>query len=120
MSFSDRADIAVGIQSDKSERQIAAELGRDHTIIWRERERERERERKRERELELERNSTKTRGHRPVSSDCTAERRLRRPQARKIETDVVLAPRVKADLARSRTPRQIVRPFAFGGDGRQR
>ena len=104
MSFSDRADIAVGIQSDKSERQIAAELGRDHTIIWRERER----------------NSTKTRGHRPVSSDCTAERRLRRPQARKIETDVVLAPRVKADLARSRTPRQIVRPFAFGGDGRQR
>lgn len=91
LSFSDRADIAVGIQVGKTDRQIGAELGRDHTIIWRERRR----------------NSTKTRGYRPVSADCSAERKRRRPQARKIETDPVLAARVKADLLRSRTPRQI-------------
>lgn len=91
LSFADRADIAVGIQAGKSDRQIGADLGRDHTIIWRERRR----------------NSTKTRGYRPVSADCAADRRRSRPQARKIETDPVLATRVRADLARSRTPRQI-------------
>ncbi len=91
LSFSDRADIAVGILAGKTDRQIGADLGRDHTIIWRERRR----------------NSTKTRGYRPVSADCAAGRRRRRPQTRKLETDPVLAARVKADLARSRTPRQI-------------
>ncbi|PXA63933.1 hypothetical protein CVS29_17620 [Arthrobacter psychrochitiniphilus] len=91
LSFSDRTDIAVGILAGKSDRQIGAELGRDHTIIWRERHR----------------NSTKTRGYRPVSADRAAERKRRRPQARKIDSDVVLASRVRADLARSRTPRQI-------------
>lgn len=90
-SFSDRADIAVGILAGKKGRQIGADLGRDHTMIWSERGR----------------NSAKTCGYRPVSADCAAERRRRRPQARKIETDPVLAARVKADLARSRTPRQI-------------
>ncbi|MGN5734279.1 transposase [Arthrobacter psychrochitiniphilus] len=49
----------------------------------------------------------KTRGYRPVSAACAAERRRRRPQARKIEMDPALAARVKADLARSRAPRQI-------------
>ena len=91
LSFSDRADIAVGILAGRTDRQIGVDLGRDHTIIWRERRR----------------NSTKTRGYRPVSADCAAERKRMRPQARKIETDPVLAARVKADLARSRTPRQI-------------
>lgn len=91
LSCSDRADIAVGILAGKSDREIGADLGRDHTVIWRERRR----------------NSTKTRGYRPVSADCAAERRRCRPQARKIETDPVLAARVRADLARSRTPRQI-------------
>ncbi|MCC9068053.1 helix-turn-helix domain-containing protein [Arthrobacter cryoconiti] len=104
MSFSDRADIAVGIQAGKTDRQIGADLGRNHSIIWRERHR----------------NSTKTRGYWPVSADCAAERRRCRPQARKIETDPVLAARVRADLARSRTPRQIVRSFAFGSHRRQR
>lgn len=69
LSLSDRADIAVGIQAGKTDRQIGADLGRNHTIIWR-------------------------------------ERRRCRPQARKVETDPVLAARVRADLARSRTPRQ--------------
>ena len=58
MSFSDRADIAVGILAGKSDRQIGVDLGRDHTIIWRERGR----------------NSTKTRGYRPVSAACSAGR----------------------------------------------
>ncbi|WP_315914126.1 helix-turn-helix domain-containing protein [Arthrobacter sp. lap29] len=74
LSFSDRADIAVSILAGKTDRQIGVDLGRDHTIIWRERGR----------------NSTKTRGYRPVSADCAAERRRSRPQARKIETDPVL------------------------------
>ena len=104
MSFSDLADIAVGILAGKTDRQIGVDLGRDHTIIWRERRR----------------NSTKTRGYRPVSADCAAERRRRRPQARRIDIGQVLAARVRADLARSRTPRQIVRPFAFGSHRRQR
>lgn len=91
LSFSDRADIAVGIQAGRTDRQIGVDLDRDHTIIWRERWR----------------NSTKTRGYRPVSADCAAERRRSRPQARKMETDPILAARVRADLARSRTPRQI-------------
>jgi IS30 family transposase len=67
LSFSDRADIALGILAGKPDRQIGVDLGRDHTMIWRERRR----------------NSTKTRGYRPVSADCTAERRRRRPQARR-------------------------------------
>ena len=92
LSFSYRADIAVGILAGKTNRQIGVDFGRDHTIIWR----------------ESRRNSTKTRGYRPVSTDCAAERRRKRPQqARRIDTDVVLAARVKSDPARSRTPRRI-------------
>lgn len=91
LTFADRADIAVGIKAGLTDRQIGADLGRDHTVIWRERRR----------------NSTKTRGYRPVTADVTAQRRRSRPQTRKIDTDPVLAARVRADLARSRTPRQI-------------
>ena len=91
-SFSYRADIAVGILASKTNRQIGVDFGRDHTIIWR----------------KSRRNSTKTRGYRPVSTDCAAERRRKRPQqARRIDTDVVLAARVKSDPARSWTPRRI-------------
>lgn len=91
LTFADRADIAVGIKAGLTDRQIGAELGRDHTVIWRERRR----------------NSTKTRGYRPLSADVAAQRRRWRPQGRKIDADTVLAARVRADLARSRTPRQI-------------
>ncbi len=91
LTFSDRADIAVGLQAGKTDRQIGSDIGRDHTIVWRERRR----------------NSTKTRGYRPVTADVRAERKRSRPQARKMDTDPVLAARVKADLFRSRTPRQI-------------
>ncbi len=101
LSFAERADIAVGIlagwMAGSSDRQIGADLGRDHTIIWRERRRY----------------STKTRGYGPVSADCSTERRRKRPKARKIEIDPVLAARVRADMARSGTPRQIAGSFCM-------
>lgn len=91
LTFADRADIAVGIESGLSDGEIAEKINRDRTVVWRERRR----------------NSTKTRGYRPVHADCEAERRRRRPQQFKIDTDPVLTARVRADLRRSRTPRQI-------------
>ena len=91
LTFADRADIAVGIRAGRTDRQIGADLDRDHTVIWRERRR----------------NSTKTRGYRPVTADVAAQRRRSRPQTRKIDTDPFLGARVRADLASSRTPRQI-------------
>lgn len=59
LSISDRADISVGIQAGKTDRQIWADLGRDHAVIWRERRR----------------NTTKARGYRPVSAVCADIRR---------------------------------------------
>lgn len=91
LTFADRADIAVGIVAGLSDRQIGEQISRDHTVVWRERRR----------------NGTKTRGYRPVHADCEAEKRRRRPQPFKIDTDPVLMARVRADLFRSRTPRQI-------------
>ena len=91
LTFVDRADIAVGIKAGMTDRQIGADLGRDHTVIWRERRH----------------TSTKTRGYRRVTADVAAQRRRSRPRTRKIDTDSVLQARVRADLARSRTPRQI-------------
>jgi len=91
LTFADRADIAVGIRAGHSDRQIGVEIGRDHTVVWRERRR----------------NSTTTRGYKPVTADCKAEDRRKRPQMRKIDADPVLAARVRADLFRSRTPRQV-------------
>lgn len=55
------------------------------------------------------RNSLAPGEYKPVSADCRAERRRRRPQHRLIDADEVLAERVRADLKRSRTPRQIGR-----------
>lgn len=54
-----------------------------------------------------EHNSTKTRGYRPIHADCAAGKRGRRLLARKIDAGLVLAERVRTDLRRSRTPRQI-------------
>lgn len=65
--------------------------GRDRLVVWRERGR----------------NSLASGEYKPVSADCRAERRRSRPQQRLIERDSVLAARVRADLKRSRTPRQI-------------
>jgi IS30 family transposase len=64
LTFADRADIAVGIESGLSDGEIADKIDRDRTVVWRERRR----------------NSTKSTGYRPVHADCGAERRRRRPQ----------------------------------------
>lgn len=91
LTMADRAQIAVGIKAGLTDKELGELLGRDRTIIWRERRR----------------NSTKTRGYKPVHADCAAEDRRRRPQTRKIDSDPVLSARVREDLRRSRTPRQI-------------
>lgn len=91
LTFKDRAQIAVGLSQGLGDREIGALIGRDHTVVWRERKR----------------NSTTSRGYQPVHADCQAQRRRSRPQARKIDADPVLRSRVMADLRRSRTPRQI-------------
>lgn len=91
MTMDDRAQIAVGIKAGLSDKELGELLDRDRTIIWRERHR----------------NSTKTRGYKPVHADCLAEGRRKRPQTRKIDDDPVLSARVREDLRRSRTPRQI-------------
>ena len=91
LTFADRAQIAVGVKQGLSNVEIAELIGRDRTVVWRERRR----------------NSLKTRGYQPVNADEMAAKRRRREQVRKIDTDPVLAARVRADLRRSRTPRQI-------------
>ncbi|WP_236734238.1 IS30 family transposase [Mycolicibacter kumamotonensis] len=91
LTFADRADITVGITAGLTDAEIADKIGRDRSVVWRERRR----------------NSNKTCGYRPVHADCEAQRRRRRPQAFKIDTDPVLDARVRADLGQSRTPRQI-------------
>ena len=91
LSFLDRAQIAVGLKQGLSDADIAVLIGRDRTVVWRERRR----------------NSLKTRGYQPVNANEFAAKRRRRPQQRKIDGDPVLAARVRADLAQSRTPRQV-------------
>ena len=91
LTFSDRADIATGLKAGQGVRRIARDIGRSPSVVSR----------------EIRRNATRTRGYRPVWADCAAERRRARPQARIISAVPVLAARVRADLKRSRTPRQI-------------
>lgn len=81
----------VGIKQGLSDQQIGELIDRDRSVVWRERTR----------------NSWKTTGYKPVAADSKAQRRRARPQTRAIDADPVLAARVKADLKRSRTPRQI-------------
>ncbi|GLY29793.1 hypothetical protein Kisp02_31580 [Kineosporia sp. NBRC 101731] len=53
----------------------------------------------------------------PVTADVKAEKRRRRPQERKIDTDTVVRKRVWSDLRRWRSPWQIVdRLMAEVGD----
>jgi len=91
LTMADRAQIGVGIKSGLSDREIGELMDRHHTVIWRERGR----------------NSTRTRGYRPVHADCQAQKHRSRPQTRKVDADPVLSARVRSDLLRSRTPRQI-------------
>ena len=91
LTFSDRAEIATGLKAGQGVRRIARDIGRSPSVVSR----------------EIRRNATRTRGYRPVFADCAAERRRSRPQSRKVGADPVLGPRVRADLRRSRTPRQV-------------
>ena len=93
LTFSDRADIAAGLRAGQGVREIARDIGRDPSVVSR----------------EIRRNKTRTRGYRPVFADCAAERRRHRPQTRLVDADPVLGARVRADLRRSRTPRQVAR-----------
>ncbi len=91
LTMADRVEISTGLKAGWSLRRIARELGREVSVVSR----------------EVARNATKTRGYRPVTADVAAEARRARPQARAVESNPTLRARVVADLARSRTPRQI-------------
>jgi IS30 family transposase len=91
LTLSDRAEIATGLKAGWGVRAIASQIGRSPSVVSR----------------EIRRNSTRTRGYRPVAADCRAERRRGRRQERAVGADPVLRARIAADLRRSRTPRQI-------------
>lgn len=88
--MTDRAAIARGLESGWSLRRIAEQIGRDVSVVSR----------------EIARNRRAC-GYRPVGADVAAQRRRARPKARKIDGCPALRARVLADLARSRSPRQI-------------
>jgi len=87
----DRMEIATGLKAGWSKAEIARHLGRHPSVIGR----------------EIRRNSTKTRGYRVGWAEDLARKRRSRPKCRKVAADPVLRARVLADLAASRTPRQI-------------
>jgi IS30 family transposase len=91
LSFGDRAQIAIGRQQGLGVRAIAVLIGRDPSVVSR----------------ELGRNTNADGSYRSVAAHDRAKRRRRRPKTRKIAADEVLLVRVRADLRRSRTPRQI-------------
>jgi len=91
LTVADRVEIVQGLKAGWSIRVIAGHLDRSASGVSR----------------EVRRNSTKTYGYRLAHADCAAQQRRRRPQVGKVAGDEVLRCRVLADLARSRTPRQI-------------
>ena len=91
LTVGDRVEIASGLKVGWSIRAIAEHIGRCPSVVSR----------------EVRSNATKTRGYKIVTADCRAQRRRARPQQGKVAGDAVLRTRVLADLARSRTPRQI-------------
>lgn len=91
LTLEDRVQIGIGIKQGLKDHEIAGLIGRDRSVVWRERRR----------------NSWKTTGYTPVAANTKARRRRARPQTRTVDADPVLAARVRADLKRSRTPRQI-------------
>jgi len=91
LTLEDRVEIRSGVAAGETDRVIGERIGRDHTIVWRERRR----------------NTKAGKGYRAVAAESAARARRRRPQARKVDADPVLWARVVKDLSRSRTPRQI-------------
>lgn len=87
----DRAEIAVGVKAGWTLTKIAEGIGRCKSIVSR----------------EVRRNATATGQYRPVHAGRAAAARRSRPQLHAVAADPVLLARVRADLRRSRTPRQI-------------
>lgn len=91
LTLADRTEIAVGRRSGMTIAAIAEQIGRHKSVVSR----------------ELNRNRTTAGNYQVVHADKQARARRARPQIRAIDADPVLAQRVRADLFRSRTPRQI-------------
>ena len=91
LTIEDRAEIATGLKAGQTVTDIARSIDRDKSIVSR----------------EIRRNTTAAGNYRVVAADKAAAQRRSRPQARVIDADPVLGARVRADLQRSRTPRQI-------------
>ncbi|WP_425556526.1 transposase, partial [Gordonia alkaliphila] len=91
LTVADRTEIAVGRRAGMTVTAIAEQIGRDKSIVSR----------------EIKRNATKAGTYRVIHADKQAKARRARPQTRTIDTDSVLAERVRSDLRASRTPRQI-------------
>lgn len=91
LTVADRTEIAVGRRAGMTVTAIAEQIGRDKSVVSR----------------EIKRNATKTGAYQVVHADKHARARRARPQTREIDADSVLADRVRSDLRRSRTPRQI-------------
>lgn len=91
LTIGDRTQIAIGRQQGLGVRAIAQLIDRSPSVVSR----------------ELRRNVNADGSYKSLTAHDRAKRRRRRPKVRKIAADEVLLVRVRADLARSRTPRQI-------------
>ena len=91
MTIGDRTQIAIGRQQGLGVRAIAQLIDRSPSVVSR----------------ELRRNVNADGSYKSLTAHDRAKRRRRRPKVRKIAVDEILLVRVRADLARSRTPRQI-------------
>jgi len=91
LTFEDRMEIAVGDRAGWGPRRIGRVIGRSASVVSR----------------ELARHRLADGTYKPVTAHARAGRSRRRPKARKVGADPVLEARVRADLKRSRTPRQI-------------
>lgn len=91
LTIGDRTQIAIGRQQGLGVRAIATLIDRSPSVVSR----------------ELRRNANADGGYKSMTAHDRAKRRRRRPKVRKIAADDILLVRVRADLKRSRTPRQI-------------
>jgi IS30 family transposase len=90
LTVEEREEIALGLARGDGIRRIARILDRQPSVVSR----------------EVRRNRSQ-RGYRATTAERRAAVRRRRPQARRIDADVLLRERVVGDLRRGRTPNQI-------------
>lgn len=91
LTVADRMEIATGLKAELTITAIAKAIGRNKSIVSR----------------EVRRNRTPTGKYLVATAEKLASKRRARPQTRAIDADPILEQRIKADLRRSRTPRQI-------------